>query len=97
MDNIKEYQERVNKGVFTLVEAKLFIDDFNCDVLNYGRCTVAEVLGWVEPNTYTRTVKFVDYKYGWTNMISLEKNFKVNIKENDISFTLKLPKPICFD
>ncbi len=90
---MENYLERINKVVFTPFEAKVFIEVFNEEIVRYGSYKVVEVLAWIYYETGKYTPKFLDYKYGWTELISLERNFIVSVSGNTILCKLNLPEP----
>ena len=97
MDNrVVDYMKRINGKRLSLVEAKLMINEWNWEIVNYGRIKVAEALTYTEYD-YASHAKYIDYTYGWTECISLEKSFKTMVKENNVWFETNLPEPVLFD
>lgn len=93
-ERIKQYQEQINKGIFTPIEAKVFINEFNEQVSKYGSYKVIEALSWIYMGKYTP--KYIDFMYGWTKPISLENDFIVSVKGNNIICKLNLQEPQSF-
>ena len=94
MDNIvKGYMKRINDQRLAAFVAEVLVDMWNDYVDNYGFIRVQDILALIEGD-YMRRARYVDFKYGWTEHISLEKNFKVVVKGNYVYFITKLPKPV---
>jgi len=94
---IVDYMKRINKKRLTLNRVKLLVEDWNYCVNNYGNYIVSEALTWLELGHYAENAKFIDYKYCWTEPISIEKNFKVIVKGNKVWFETNLPEPKILD
>ena len=102
-ERIKQYQEQINKGIFKTksiiikvltVSLLEFINDFNEKVSKYGSYKVIEALSWIYMGKYTP--KYIDFMYGWTKPISLENDFIVSVKGNNIICKLNLQEPQSF-
>lgn len=94
---IVDYTKRINKKRLTLNKVKLLVEDWNYSIDMFGNYIISEALTWLELGHYAENAKYIDYKYGWTEPISIEKNFKVIVKGNNVWFETDLPIPKILD